>query len=93
MQMRFDGYLGFPGGLVDPGEDPLTGLNRELVEEVGVDLASFPAVVAADHVVTHWHPGSQLTLGFYAKKLPMSTLLEVERNSLQAHDFGNEVGT
>ena len=27
MQMRFDGKLGFPGGLIDPGENVVTGLN------------------------------------------------------------------
>lgn len=37
MQMRFDGTLGFPGGLIDPGEDVLTGLNRELTEELGLN--------------------------------------------------------
>jgi len=37
LQLRFDGLIGFPGGLVDPGEDIETGLNRELVEEIGLD--------------------------------------------------------
>ena len=38
MQMRFDGKIGFPGGLIDPGENVVTGLNRELVEEINLDL-------------------------------------------------------
>lgn len=36
MQVRFDGTIGFPGGLIDPGEDVVTGLNRELKEELGL---------------------------------------------------------
>lgn len=41
MQMRFDGYLGFPGGLVDAGETWEEALNRELQEEIGLDLDRF----------------------------------------------------
>ena len=37
MQVRFDGLLGFPGGLVDPGESVEFGLNRELEEEIALD--------------------------------------------------------
>ena len=40
LQLRFDGLIGFPGGLVDPGEDIETGLNRELAEEIGLDTGS-----------------------------------------------------
>ena len=36
--MRSDGQLGFPGGIIDPGEDIVQGLNRECVEEIGADL-------------------------------------------------------
>jgi len=38
MQMRFDGMIGFAGGLVDPGEEVCEGLNRELKEEANLDL-------------------------------------------------------
>jgi len=37
MQLRFDGLLGFPGGLIDAGENILEGLNRELREEMALD--------------------------------------------------------
>ena len=37
MQVRFDGLLGFAGGLVDPGESVEYGLNRELEEEIGLN--------------------------------------------------------
>ena len=42
MQMRFDGTLGFPGGLVDAGEDPVQGLNREMHEEIGLQVGFNP---------------------------------------------------
>lgn len=34
MIMRWDGYIGFPGGMVEEGEDLVTGLRRELAEEI-----------------------------------------------------------
>lgn len=34
MQVRWDGYLGFPGGNVDPGEELLPAVLRELDEEI-----------------------------------------------------------
>ena len=37
MQLRSDGLLGFPGGIVDPGESILECLNRELREEMALD--------------------------------------------------------
>lgn len=33
--MRFDGHIGFPGGLVDEGENPVEAVNRECWEEIG----------------------------------------------------------
>lgn len=38
MQVRFDGLFGFPGGLVEPEENPVDGLNREMAEEIGLDV-------------------------------------------------------
>ena len=34
---RFDGRLGFPGGLIDPGENVEEGLNREVKGETKKD--------------------------------------------------------
>lgn len=35
MHLRFDGTFGFPGGLLEPEEDVIDGLNREMAEEIG----------------------------------------------------------
>lgn len=37
MQLRFDGKLGFPGGLINESEVPVDGLNRELTEEIALE--------------------------------------------------------
>ncbi len=34
----WSGHMAFPGGRVEPGETPGTGVRRETLEEVGVDL-------------------------------------------------------
>uniref|UniRef100_A0A3B4XB45 U8 snoRNA-decapping enzyme n=1 Tax=Seriola lalandi dorsalis TaxID=1841481 RepID=A0A3B4XB45_SERLL len=71
MQMRFDGLLGFPGGLVNPAEETLeAGLSRELSEELGVALP----MSVEDHVVSCHAPASspsssRLITHFYVKKM------------------------
>lgn len=40
MMNRWDGKIGFIGGQVDPGEDVLTALVREVKEETGFELTS-----------------------------------------------------
>ncbi|XP_018530874.1 U8 snoRNA-decapping enzyme [Lates calcarifer] len=96
MQMRFDGLLGFPGGLVNPAEETLeAGLSRELLEEVGVALP----VSVEDHVATCFAPASspsssssRLILHFYVKKIEEEQIREVERAAAStATDHGLEV--
>ena len=83
MQMRFDGYLGFPGGLIDEGENVLDGLNRELVEEMHLDVNKYP-VKEEDYVITHWSPSKKLMLHFYA--------LEVAINDHRYHLWVSTMG-
>ncbi|XP_071394978.1 U8 snoRNA-decapping enzyme [Centroberyx affinis] len=95
MQMRFDGLLGFPGGLVNPSEETLeAGLSRELWEELGVALA----VSVEDHVASCHAPASspssssRLITHFYVKKMEEEQIKEVERAAAStATDHGQEV--
>lgn len=70
MQMRFDGKLGFPGGIVSdlavPDATLEDGLNRELEEEIRLDLMKYK--FTRDHyVVSHFCPRVNLILNFYAQ--------------------------
>ena len=94
--MRFDGKLGFPGGLVDPGEDIVAGLNRELVEEINLDLTKH-AIEPTDFLFCHYLPNeSDQTRStririFFSKKVTKSDYETIEKRSLDAKEFGYEV--
>ncbi|MED6237999.1 hypothetical protein ATANTOWER_003496 [Ataeniobius toweri] len=98
MQMRFDGLLGFPGGLVDPLEETLEeGLTRELLEELGVAVP----VSVEDYVESRFAPShpptsssssSPLILHFYVKKIEEEQIREIEKAAAStAADHGLEV--
>ncbi|XP_017266714.1 U8 snoRNA-decapping enzyme [Kryptolebias marmoratus] len=94
MQVRFDGLLGFPGGLVDPSKETLeAGLTRELLEELGVAVP----VSEEDHVESRLAPAvsaapSNLITHFYVKKMEEEQIREVEKASAStAVDHGLEV--
>lgn len=89
MQMRFDGLLGFPGGLVDPGEHPLESANREMVEEIGLDL-NILKLSDSDHVVSFVNKDKNLVLHFYGKEITLSQFQEIELGNLKAPDYGSE---
>ncbi|KAK7867726.1 hypothetical protein R5R35_002235 [Gryllus longicercus] len=90
MQMRFDGYIGFPGGLIDDGENTVSGVNRELVEEINFDLEKF-TIKEEHHVISHVNEKLKLILHFFAIEVPLQDFEEMEKKSLSAHDYGNEV--
>ncbi|KAK3084135.1 hypothetical protein FSP39_008783 [Pinctada imbricata] len=89
MQMRFDGLLGFPGGLVDPGENPLQGMNRELEEEIALNL-SLHRLVESDHVVSFVNKKKNIVLHFYGKEVSIEEFKKIELGNLQASDYGSE---
>uniref|UniRef100_A0A8C0Z3C0 U8 snoRNA-decapping enzyme n=1 Tax=Canis lupus familiaris TaxID=9615 RepID=A0A8C0Z3C0_CANLF len=91
MQMRFDGRLGFPGGLVNLQDGSLeAGLRRELSEELGEAAAHVP-LERADYRSSHAGPGPRVVAHFYAKQLTLEQLLAVEKGAPRAKDHGLEV--
>ena len=94
--MRFDGKLGFPGGLVEPGEDITTGLNRELSEEINLDVTKH-AVEEEDFLFCHYLPHENDTMKssrirfFFAKQVTKPEYKVIEKRSLVAKEFGYEV--
>jgi 8-oxo-dGTP diphosphatase len=51
------GLWEFPGGKVDPGEDPETALIRELMEELGIEIAraNLVPLTFASHAYPEFH--------------------------------------
>ena len=87
MQLRFDGLLGFPGGLVDrlaggQLEDLAAAANRELTEE----LSSRVSVSDADYMYSTYIPGCRICTHFFAKQVTEAELDALERDALDAHD-------
>ncbi|ESO95697.1 hypothetical protein LOTGIDRAFT_116649 [Lottia gigantea] len=89
MQLRFDGILGFPGGLVDPGENPMEALNREMEEEINLDLTQHP-FTNDNHLVTFLHHKKQLVLHFFTKEVSLDQFKNIELKSLNAKEYGLE---
>ena len=93
MQLRFDGALGFPGGLIDPGEVIVDGLNRECSEEIGLDPKYF--VTEDDLVFSAFTTKSprwpRLEMHAFAKEVSAEDYLRIEQNVFNAKDFGDEV--
>ncbi|XP_035825269.1 U8 snoRNA-decapping enzyme-like [Aplysia californica] len=89
MQMRFDGVLGFPGGLVDEGETPVEAVNREMKEEICLDLDKYS--FSEDHCISiQLNEKKGLVLYFYQMEVSCEDFVAMEHNIINAPDFGVE---
>ncbi|XP_037267436.1 U8 snoRNA-decapping enzyme-like [Falco rusticolus] len=99
MQLRFDGRFGFPGGLVEPGEESLeAGLHRELLEELGPAAAELRLGPGHHCGARAWPAaggGSGSDVGlvthFYIRRLPLEQLVAIERGGPRSPEHGLEV--
>jgi len=93
MQLRFDGFIGFPGGFIDSTDESIVdGLNRELVEEINFDVDKH-RVTQSDFVVSCVCAARKIVTHFYAIEVTVSQYEEIEKRTLAAHDWGGEVRT
>ena len=91
MQMRFDGYIGFPGGFIDFTDlSIIDGLNRELIEEINLDTDRHQ-LTQNDHVVSCVCSHKKLVTHFYAAEVTATEFAEIEKRVIFAHDWGSEV--
>lgn len=51
----YAGYWEFPGGKVEAGEDIFSALQREFVEELGIQVLQGRAWICVEHVYPHAH--------------------------------------
>ena len=96
MQLRFDGLIGFPGGLVDPSqpdsdvlEDLEVAANRELKEE----LSDLIQVTSGDYKYAIYLPSENIICHFFMKKVNEDLLTQLEHSALTAPDRFEVCGT
>jgi U8 snoRNA-decapping enzyme len=100
MQVRFDGCIGFPGGMVDEDitgisshqakEKVISAVTRELAEEMNVDFTRH-VITKDDYMCTYRHPSKKLFLHFFTFEMSLDSLREIENMALKSMDYGNEV--
>ena len=78
MHLRFDGRLGFPGGIIDSGENVEDALNREVEEEMGVGNQK---VTEQDWMVSSWGEEEKILMHFYCKQLTEQEFFQLEKRS------------
>lgn len=73
------GHWEFPGGKVEPGEDAVSALKREILEELG-------AVIEVEEFIgenIHQYPNKKIRLNFYWAKAPPEPFILAEHDAYQ----------
>ena len=87
LQLRYDGLLGFPGGIVDEDitslESIINGLQREMMEEI-----NYRHPIGVEHYVySYYCPMKRMISHFFAKEISHSEAQQVEKCLSKARDF------
>ena len=96
MHLRFDGKLGYPGGMIDPGETIIQGVEREILEETNLKVKITPKdfIAAMQQNYSRTKNGKsyeKIKLYFFAKEIDEKSFVEFEEESRKAKHFGEEV--
>lgn len=84
---RWDGRIGFPGGMVDEGEDILTSAIRELEEETNFIIENPDEL----HLVATHQVKEDLNVHLYTKEITIEERDDLIKNSYKAKDAFSEV--
>jgi len=95
MQMRFDGKLGFTGGIIELDDESIEiGISREMQEEMGIDPKLHP-LSKENFIMSQPFDCASLpdikTLYFYALRVEEDQILNIENNARHAIHYGEEV--
>jgi len=86
MLNRWDGYTGFPGGLIELGEDNITGAIRETFEEIDYKILNSNSL---KHISTNVLP--EITVYLYAIEVSVIEIFNIQKNLTNAIDYGSEI--
>jgi len=96
LQLRFDGKIGFPGGIIEDEETAEQAAERELDEEFGCGKVMAknknPLELVVSHIMksstaedTTWH------LNFYCREVSREEISQIEQCAITALHYGSEV--
>lgn len=90
LQLRFDGLLGFPGGVVDEDivdiESVIDALQREMREEINY----CDPITTADYFYTYFNKTKKFVSHFFVKQISLKDAEKLEQTHTQAVDFPQE---
>ncbi len=73
-----DGGYKFPQGGLDPGEDIITGIKRELNEELGITITDSDIIYIANEKVIYYYPPDD---PYYIFRVQELTVVKIQYNT------------